>query len=100
MNDPTPYYRSVDLFLLSLDCEGLGNVIVEALACGLPVVSTDCSGGSAEILLGGAYGRPVPVGDKASLAHATVSALPEPYEEVALTWRAAEFAVRDCREIS
>ena len=40
--NPYPWYKAATLFVLSSDCEGFGNVIVEALACGAPVISTNC----------------------------------------------------------
>ena len=91
--DPTPYYRSADLFVLSSDYEGFGNVIVEALACGLPVVSTDCPSGPAEILENGRYGRLVPVGDADALAAAMAEALAATHDREALKQRAAYFSV-------
>ena len=90
--DPTPYYRSADLFVLSSDREGFGNVVIEALACGLPVVSTDCRSGPSEILENGRYGRLVPVGDEIALAEAILESLSARHDRAALKRRAADFA--------
>jgi glycosyltransferase involved in cell wall biosynthesis len=90
--DPTPFYKTADLFVLSSDYEGFGNVIVEALACGTPVVSTDCPSGPGEILDGGRYGRLVPAGDAEALAGAIEAALSETHDRDTLTRRAADFA--------
>jgi len=90
--DPSPFYATADLFVLSSDHEGFGNVIVEALSFGLPVVSTDCPSGPAEILQDGLYGRLVPVGDAAALAAAMDASLAAPVDRAALQARAADFA--------
>ena len=90
--DPMPYYQSADLFALSSDYEGFGNVIVEALACGVPVVSTNCRSGPSEILENGRYGRLVPVGDADALARAMADALAARHDRAALKRRAADFA--------
>ncbi|WP_375264240.1 glycosyltransferase [Palleronia sp.] len=90
--DPTPFYQTADLFVLSSDYEGFGNVIVEALATGTPVVSTDCPAGPAEILENGKYGHLVPVNDAQSLADAMHAALVEPYDPDFLKKRASDFA--------
>jgi len=91
-SDPTPFYQTTDVFVLSSDYEGFGNVIVEALAQGLPVVSTDCPSGPAEILDNGRFGRLVPVGDAPALAQAMEAALDAPVDRAALMRRAADFA--------
>jgi glycosyltransferase involved in cell wall biosynthesis len=90
--DPGPYYQSADLFVLSSDYEGLPTVLIEALGHGLPVVSTDCPSGPAEILENGRYGRLVPVGDAAALATAMAEALVTDHDRDALRRRAADFA--------
>ena len=90
--DPAPFYRSADVFALSSDNEGFGNVIIEAMACGIPVVSTDCPFGPAEILENGRYGCLVPVGDVDSLATALAAALAAQPDREALKRRAAEFS--------
>lgn len=90
--DPSPFYATADLFALSSDHEGFGNVIVEALSFGLPVVSTDCPSGPAEILQGGRFGLLVPVGDAPALAGAMEAALEAPVDRAALIRRAADFA--------
>ncbi len=90
--DPAPFYAAADLFVLSSNHEGFGNVIVEALSHGLPVVSTDCPAGPAEILDGGTFGLLVPVGDAAALAEAMDAALDAPVDRDALVRRASDFA--------
>jgi glycosyltransferase involved in cell wall biosynthesis len=68
VKDPSAYYYTADIFLLSSDYEGFGNVIVEALSFGLPVISTDCPSGPSEILENGLHGHLVAVGDAESYA--------------------------------
>ena len=90
--DPTPFYQTADLFVLSSNYEGFGNVIVEALACGTPVVATDCPSGPAEILENGEYGRLVPVRDPQALAQAMQEALTASHDPALLKRRADDFA--------
>jgi glycosyltransferase involved in cell wall biosynthesis len=91
-SDPAPFYATADLFALSSDYEGFGNVIVEALSFGLPVVSTDCPSGPAEILKDGRYGRLVPVGDAPAFTRAMRDALDTPVDREAQVHRAQDFA--------
>jgi glycosyltransferase involved in cell wall biosynthesis len=87
------YYRGADLFVLSSAWEGFGNVLVEALAFGLPIVSTDCNHGPAEILCDGKFGTLVPVGDHAALAAAMCASLDAPApDRDALRARSQDFS--------
>jgi glycosyltransferase involved in cell wall biosynthesis len=96
--NPMAYYLSANLFVLSSDSEGLPGVLIEALACGLPVISTDCLYGPAEILAGGRYGRLTPVGDADALARAILEALDSSHDPDALKQRAADFALEGVAE--
>jgi len=89
--NPLALMRAARLLALSSRFEGFGNVLVEALYCGIPVVSTDCPHGPREVLGDGAFGRLVPVGDAQALAAAIVATLDEPADRQRLQARAAEF---------
>jgi len=75
VSNPYPYYRAADAFALSSDFEGMPNVILEALAFDLPVVSTDCPSGPREILTSPDLGYLVPCGNEISFAAALIQAL-------------------------
>jgi len=91
--NPFAYMARASLFVLSSAWEGLPGVLVQALACGCPVVSTDCPSGPAEILEQGQYGRLVAVGDEVALADAMRSTLDNPPERDRLRDRGAAFSV-------
>jgi glycosyltransferase involved in cell wall biosynthesis len=93
VDDPYPYLAKADLFVLSSAWEGLPGVLIEALVAGVPVVSTDCPSGPAEILENGKYGRLVPVGDPEALAAAMAEALDAPHDRDMLRRRGNEFSV-------
>lgn len=78
LKNPFSAMANADVFVLSSLYEGLANVIIEAMACGCRIVSTDCPHGPSEILDGGRYGRLVPVGGEHALADAMLDAVANP----------------------
>lgn len=70
VQNPFAYMSRASVFVLSSTYEGLPNALIEAMACGCPVVSTNCPSGPEEILRGGKYGHLVPVHDIEAMARA------------------------------
>ena len=93
VHNPYTYMANAAVFVLSSRYEGFGNVLAEALACGCPVVSTDCPSGPAEILEDGAFGTLVPVGDDQAMADAICESLEQPADRQRLQARGDDFAL-------
>jgi glycosyltransferase involved in cell wall biosynthesis len=91
--DPYPYLAHADLFALASRWEGLGFVLIEALAFGTPVVATDCPSGPAEILDHGRCGPLVPIADDVALADAMEQTLDAPLPAEVLQAAAAPYGV-------
>ena len=95
---PGDWLAGADLFVLSSEFEGFGNVLVEALHHGLPIVSTDCPGGPAEILGRGRWGRLVPPNEVVTLAEAMSAALAEHVDREELRRRARDFSIESAAD--
>lgn len=91
--NPFCYMVRASVLVLSSQWEGLSNTLLEALACGCPVVSTDCPSGPREILENGRYGKLVPVGDEAALARAILDVVDLPRHSEQLRARARAFSL-------
>jgi glycosyltransferase involved in cell wall biosynthesis len=89
--NPYAYMSKARVFVLSSRYEGFGNVLVEAMATGTSVVSTNCPNGPAEILADGRYGELVPIESPDALADAIIRTLDNPIEPKTLQIRAQEF---------
>lgn len=76
--NPAAFMSRADLFVLSSRWEGMPNALVEAVALGVPAVSTDCPSGPREVLDGGRLGKLVPVGDVQKMAEAILETLSHP----------------------
>lgn len=91
--NPYAYMAKAKILVLSSAWEGFGNVLVEAMAAGTSVVSTDCESGPAEILANGKYGKLVAVGNSDGMAKAIAQALLEPPEVEIIKKRADNFTL-------
>ncbi len=96
--NPLPWIRQADALVSSSRYEGLGNAIVEALACGTQVIATDCPHGPSEVLLEGELGALVPVGDAEAMADAMAHVLTGRVDSAKLQARAASFTAATCAE--
>ena len=92
LQNPFSWMRAASVVVSSSLTEGCPNVLMQALACGSAIVSTDSVGGSSELLQGGRWGRLVPVGDSQAMADAIEETL-RASQHVDVQQRAAEFAM-------
>ena len=95
VDNPYAFMSRASLFAMSSRMEGLPTVLIEALACGCPCVSTDCPSGPSEILEGGRIGRLVPVADVEALAEAMRLTLENPPPRTLLLKRAEYFSAEN-----
>ena len=92
VDNPYAFMSRASVLVLSSKREGLGNVLIEAMACGCPCVSTNCPSGPAEILDGGRFGPLVPVGNASALGIAVDRVLDCPPDKSRLLERAGNFS--------
>ncbi|WP_041620246.1 glycosyltransferase [Stanieria cyanosphaera] len=93
VKNPYAYMSRASCFVLSSREEGLPTVLIEAMACGCTVVSTDCPSGPEEILVGGKYGYLVPIQDSVALSEGMLQALEHPLAQTTLIERANCFSI-------
>lgn len=91
VDNPFSFISHADLFVLSSAWEGLPSALVEAMACGTSVLSTDCPAGPREILGNDDDGRLVPVGDAEAMADRILHFLDQPQDPDALIKQAQRF---------
>jgi glycosyltransferase involved in cell wall biosynthesis len=108
VDNPYAYLSKAKMLVMSSIFEGFGNVLVEAMMAGTPVVSTNCESGPSEILSDGKYGNLAQVADPESLATAIIDTFKNHPTSEVLKKRSQEFSLeaalfeyeRMCKEIS
>ncbi len=96
--NPYPYFRAANVFCLPSLSEGSPNVLLEALALGVPVIATDCRSGPREILENGRWGTLTPVLNPAALASAIADHLDRRTEHLSIA-AAAKPVIREQYDI-
>lgn len=96
--NPFAFMSKADVFVLASEFEGLPNVLVQAMAFGTPIVSTDCKTGPSEILCEGRYGTLVPVGDVRAIADGIEHALTLPRQHEAMAHARTRYGARKAAE--
>jgi glycosyltransferase involved in cell wall biosynthesis len=97
VSNPYAYMARSSVFVLSSAWEGFGNVLVEAMAVGTEIVSTDCPSGPAEILADGKYGALTPVGNSKAMAEAILKTLSGSQKKVDSGWL-DQFTIETCAQ--
>jgi len=100
VKNPSIFYKKATAFVLSSNFEGFGNVIVEAMSYGLPVISTDCPGGPNFILNKPNLGEICKISNPKSMAQKIINVIehPENYNKKAIIERAKDFSIEKIGE--
>ena len=98
VDNPFKYMAEASVFVLSSRFEGLPGVLIQAMATGCPVVSTDCPSGPREILKNGQYGPLVPVGEPKALAEGIQTVFADPPSTRTMKRRANRFSRENSTE--
>ena len=93
--DVIPYIMNADLFVNSSRYDGFPMVLIEALFCGTPIISTNCLSGPSEILDNGEYGKLIDVGDYKSMAKEIINSVSEKIDKAKLIARSKKYTIEN-----